>query len=376
MGALINTRAREVDLSRLGVFIDPSVDLTSDVEALLSDANYAAEDLNLIGITTNTDSYEADSTTTAFYLNTETEVNDNLSMLAGLRLEQSEQELAYPNSSTSDNTLETDEVLPVVAFTYRKGDSWQFRAGYSRTISRPDIIERSETSTVDSDNRTIIGNPDLEESLIDNIDFRAEYYLSDEESLSVALFFKNIDKPIERGIPDGSGSAADGIIYRNNESASVYGLEFDINKDFDFSDSLTGFVAGNLALTESEIDLSEDSARFEPPSSASRDLQGLSPILANVQFGLDHIETEQKFTVLFNFIDDRIDQVGRNTESRIEKGRTLVDLAYEKAFSETFSLKAKVKNLLDEEVEFTRDGVVEEIYEVGTEYSISVDIKL
>src|SRR5690606_35275821 len=132
----------------------------------------------------------------------------------------------------------------------------QFRFAYSQTVSYPGIIERSEAQTFDPDNdNPIFGNPDLEVSTIDNFDLRAEYYFSDTESVSLALFYKSIDNPVDRAIPDASGSAAaDATTFLNQESADLYGVELNIIKDVLDRDTYLVFVGGNVTYIDSEVD--------------------------------------------------------------------------------------------------------------------------
>jgi TonB-dependent receptor len=380
VGALLNTRSREVVLSRFGVRAGagPALNLNNDIETILGFDNFENDSVRLSGRTADTDTYEADQDITALYVSTESEIGESLSLLIGARRESFEQELRYPNSTDpSPPVIDDSDLLPTVSLNYRIGDSWQLRGGYSKTKSYPNIIERSDSLSYEPDTqKAIFGNPNLVSSDIDNFDIRLEYYFSDEESVSLGFFIKEIDNPIERGIPDGSGSAANGITYRNNESAEVSGVEIDLNKDLIFTDNLEGFIAGNIAVTDSEIELSEEADRFEPESADSRDLQGLIPLIVNVQFGLDHIPTEQKFTLLVNFLDERIDSVGRNIEPKIEEERLSLDFTYEKNFGDNYKLRAKLKNILDEDIEFSRAGRIVESYSEGTEFSLTLDVKI
>ena len=148
------------------------------------------------------------------------------------------------------------------------------------------------------------------------------------------------------------------------------GVEVDFRKIVAEAENYTVFVSGNTAFSESDIDLSDDAKRFELKE--NRDLQGHSPFILNLQLGLDHHPSEQKFTLLLASFDDKIYAVGRNTANEIEAGRITLDLTYEKIFTDSLSLKAKVKNLLDEPVEFERDGHVIQVYKNGTEFSVDV----
>ena len=69
------------------------------------------------------------------------------------------------------------------------------------------------------------------------------------------------------------------------------------------------FVNGNLSYIDSEVSLTSKSLQLEGAGSEGRSLQGQSKYLAKI--GYDHYPTEQKFTLLLNYFDDRIFRVAR-----------------------------------------------------------------
>ena len=295
--------------------------------------------------------------------------------MLGARWEDFDQTLEYPNDPLSDSELQYDDIYPALNVAWRMTEEWQLRVGYSETASYPGLIERSTAQSYDPDtDDPIFGNPDLQVSTIDNVDLRAEYYFSDTESVSLALFYKDITQPVERAVPDASGSAATrGITFINQDSAELTGVELDANIDLWEGDNFLLFAGGNITYIDSEVTLSEESLRLEGASSQGRQLQGQSEWLGNLQFGFDHYPSEQKFTVLFNYFDDRIFRVARGaaTGPEYEDGRLLIDLTYENMWSESFTLEASIKNLLNEQVSYSQNGRSIEEYEVGTLLGVS-----
>ncbi|MEY3038654.1 MAG: hypothetical protein RL143_1221, partial [Pseudomonadota bacterium] len=380
LGVLYSDKDRTVDLQRYGVRAGPnasqiSFSSSTPIEETLSYESYLIDAIRIAANTTDTDSYESQETTTAWFLDTTTEIGMDHTLAMGVRGEKFEQQLSYPYEPGEPNVLLSDEVLPALTYTYRWSEELQMRFAASRTVSYPGLIERSESLSYDPDtDKPIFGNPNLVTSKIDNLDFRIEYYWSDEENITLALFDKTIANPIERAVPDASGSAAGGITFRNALEAKVQGLEIDVNKNLiDDADYLL-FVGGNASWISSEVSLDANSIRLEGADSIGRELQGQSPMLANLQFGLDLYPSEQKFTLLFNYYDDRIYRVtrGENNGPEYELGRMLVDLTYEKTFESGLVLKASAKNLLNEKVEWARNGHVIESYTPGVSYSVGV----
>ncbi len=368
-GVLANTRDRDVELVRLGVRQGSNpIDLNQDLESLLTRENFENDAFRLNARSASTDSYTAEQTSTAAYVNSETSFGEALTVVAGVRKDDFSLDLDFPNAPNSPVSQESNEVLPAVAVIYRLGDDWQFRGGYSATVSRPNITELAPSRFYDENGREYIGCPTCVASTIDNFDFRAEYYFGDKDSASLALFYKDISDPMERSVADGSGSATSALTFRNNEAAKVSGIELDASKTlFDGLDHGLS-LSGNVALISSEITLDDVGQRLE--IDPKRDLQGQSPFLANLQLNYDHYTSGQKATLLLNYFDDRIDVVTRNQPSIMEAGRLLVNINYEKQVGDSGKVKFKAKNLLDAKTEYTQGGRVIESYRKGIEFSL------
>jgi TonB-dependent receptor len=370
-GLLINQKDREVDLTRYGLKGTSGLAvLTDDPETILAAGN---SDFYLGTNTSDTDSYDATETMLSVYQSYEYELGDSWVFLAGARLEDASQELTYARASDANNSLDTNKVLPVISATWKPTDEWQFRLGGSTTLARPGLTELSRSSSFDPDtDEQMIGNPNLELSTITNLDFRAEYYITDSESISLALFNKSIDKPIEKTVADGSGSVVSGYTFTNTESADILGAELDFRIDVIDTNDYSGFLSGNFSWVDSEVTLDAESIRLE--GSTTRALQGQSEILANLQFGLDHLVTGQTFTILLNHFGDRIDKLSRGElANEYEKGRMSLDFVYKWELSEELTIKGKASNLTNAAVEFTQNDRVIKSYETGVDASIGVD---
>ena len=101
----------------------------------------------------------------------------------------------------------------------------------------------------------------------------------------------------------------------------------------------------------------------------------LSVPLANAQFGIDHLATGQNLTLLANYFDDRIFEVERSGTNVIEDGRVVVDLVYKWMGDKGFSVKAKVGNLLDSKVSYSRADDEIESYREGTSIKVGMEWK-
>lgn len=374
VGGSSNTIDRDVDLYRLrfrmtdqnsladawgvdGAFsqIDPETIFIGDNLSFVNGNGSLA--IALESSTVNTDSYESEVTTDAYFINTETEIGEYVTVIAGVRKEEYSQDLAYPFAPQSTpESLEEENTLPSFAVNYKPSESWQFRLGYSETVSYPGITERAESVLFDPEDQEIIGSPDLISSTIENVDVRAEYYFNEAlSSITLAYFSKEIANPIEQTFA--SAGVVDRLTYRNNKSAEVTGFELDANVTLFDGSIFEGFVGGNIAVTDSKIVLNDRS--LSDGDIDGRDLQGLSPLLANVQFGLDYLPLGLSGTILVNYFDDRIEStrtgivLGNAINQPIyELGRTELDVnfSWEAEFGGKLSLS--FGNILDQDVKF------------------------
>jgi len=326
------------------------------------------------------DYYSATWDMTALYASVDFDFDSLYKLTTGLRFEDSFQSVettppGLPFGSSETKDLDSSDVFPTISLTWLPTESWQFRSAYSKTVSRPDFTELSNARFTDPIlDFNVTGNPDLENSYIDNFDLRAEYYFSEEDSISLALFLKNIEKPIEQILQRGSGSAGDIRSFENSAEAEVSGLEIDFRKHVYDSGKFSTFVGGNFALIDSEVTLSAQATQEEGQS--TRELQGQSPYLVNFQVGVDHYMTAQEFTLLFNQFGERISEVGRaDLPNVFEQPFAQLDFAYKYTPSDQFEIKGKAGNILDADVELTQGGLVKQKYNKGIDIEVGLSYK-
>ena len=268
--------------------------------------------------------------------------------------------------------IDDDAVLPTLSLNWEISDSQQLRFAASQTISRPDFKETSNATFYEADcDCRVRGNPNLVPSDVTNFDLRWEWYWSDTENVSVALFQKTFDAPIERVLLTASGTAGNSRTYENSNQADLFGIEFDTRKDFDLTDSGSRalFATVNASYIESEIELD---------SGETRKLQGQPDYTFNLVLGYDDYTgfAHQEVTLLLNQSGETIVDVGQTGLSNIsEEPRMDLDLNYKINFSDSLVFKAKAGNLLDEAVEFTQGGRVFQEYKQGVTFEAGIDWK-
>ena len=318
------------------------------------------------------DSYEADMTLNSVYASYDALFNDKFQVVFGVRHEDYEQftDTFSPQGAQLPvrSVLEETSTLPSFTFNWLGlGDS-QIRFSVSDTVARPDFKETSNATFFDREfNFRVRGNPLLEVSDVRNYDVRWERYFSGQESLSIALFHKDMDNPIERVVQPASGTAGNSRTFQNAETATVSGFEIDARKDFALNAAFTKslYFAANASLIDSEVTLI---------GGATRALQGAPDYSFNLILGYDDIANGQELTLLFNQSGDTIVDVGISGQPDIiETPRLVVDLNYRYYISDSLTLRIKVEDLFDSDVEFTQGGRVFQRYNVGQRLQAAVE---
>jgi len=326
------------------------------------------------------DSYEAKHTIDAIYLSTDITVSDSFSMNLGVRREESTQSttVVKPNI-TEENELISNENFPAINATYHFTDSMQLRAGYGKSISRPDFREFIPSSYYDDAlDMKVQGNADLTYALIDSYDIRYEWYFSPTEMISVGLFYKEFENPIETTLV----SSAEGEVFtfENAKTADMTGLEIDFRKNFSFIDpSLENFfIGGNASWISSEVEL--DPSQLDGQggilTTNNREMQGQSPYIYNAQLGYDNADNGRSVSLLYNRSGARIRALGTSQQPDVyEQPIDQVDFVWIEELVYGLSMKFRVKNILDEEVLWTQDGKPVNQYKLGRDYTFALNWK-
>lgn len=370
------TKDRDSELRRFRYLSDFSQNdlrdvLGFDVETVFADENIAPDLWELNENTQPTDNYEADEDILSLYAMADVDL-DQWRLTGGFRYEDADLEtktfeLANPDQASTGDIDEQD-VLPSINATWLFRDDMQLRFGYSRTVNRPDLRELSEAPYIDPDTRyVIIGNPDLDQAEIDNFDVRWEWYPSAVDSIQVAAFYKDFTDPIEQVIRLGAGGVRS---FANADSAENYGLELQVRKSFldDY------FVKFNGAVIDSEVDIGDAGAQ---QTNDKRALQGQSDWVVNLQLGYDNPVVDAQVSLAFNMSGERIVDVGtQGLPDAKEQPVPLLDFNYRQRFElwgQAFRLKAKARNLLDEDFETERGNETERKYNIGRSIELGFD---
>ena len=369
-------------------------------DLLLGDAVIDAFDIGLIESTQSDPAFTSALTVQGAYGKINWEPVLGVILDLGLRYEDAEQTVDpvevfnTPLNSTSSTSLNNDYWLPAVTLTVEPVENLQLRANASMTLARPQFRELIFQTYYDPEtNRQFNGNPFLVDSELTNFELRGEYYFGGGDRISLAGFYKEIDKPIEAF--SSFSDNAQLTSFANAPSATLRGVEADLQYGFDlynwggFFESKELLFITNYTYTNSEISVQAGDTTLLFPGGETPatnlfvdgvPLTGQSDHLVNFQVSLDDVDRLQQFTVLLNYASERVTSRGTSgLPDIVEDPGLTVDLVARQGFdlmSSAVELKLEARNILGRRnEEFQSDGINRaEInsYDRGTELAASV----
>jgi len=380
----------------------PNAVATLRPDYLLGPAVIEQFGIGLIESTETDPAFTAQLRTNAAYLQMQADLTDSLDLSIGARYEHGEQEVrplqvfdSMTNSGAS-TSLDNEYVLPGATLTWRFADDMQMRFNASKTIARPQFRELMFQSYFDPEtNRRYRGNPLLVDGEFVNAEGRFEWYFAAEEHLATAVFYKQIDRPIEAftGFDDNTPVTS----FANAPEATLYGAELELTKFFPldgissgaFFGSRRAVVIGNYTYTDSEFTVGPNDTvsvygtTTQPASNFFRDgsqLTGQSNHLANLQLGLEQNGQLSQQTILLSYASDRVTSRGASGLPDIYESPGLrVDIVVRQGltfFQQDIEAKFEARNVFGQGYEEfqEREGniVYYNQYDIGTSFVASI----
>nr|WP_246426236.1 TonB-dependent receptor [Sphingomonas kyeonggiensis] len=245
-------------------------------------------------------------------------------------------------------------LLPSVIANYDFGDGVIVRAGYSKTIGRPNFTYYAISETIglpdDSEDAISItrGNPDLKPRTSNNFDLSFEWYPTRGSLVSLALFYKDIKNLIFAQNITEPGYQYNGQTYlarittpMNSQSASLKGIELSARQDL--GDWTNGFLSNFvLSANGTYITGKQDVQRADKSLRHVDGLEGQPEFLANATISYE--TPVFGASVAYGYVGDYLKSINENAE--------IFDI-HSKGRGE-FSAQARVKLL--ENVTFIVEG--------------------
>lgn len=359
-------------------------ELPADLENNQTISDILTDDAFLNGIynaksnTNYENSYEGEWDYSAFFIQPRFEMYDLVSAEIGVRLEDSKMTLETKKDPNTGSNVTADvsdnDAYTSLNITYHLLEDVQARFAYYNSINRPDFREVAPAQFTDPVSGNLYqGNPRLISSKIDNLDLRFEYYFSDNESITAAVFRKDFTDIIERTVSIVSGSS-NSTVYRYDNGGNAYaqGLELGFSKDIAFDSSFVGLrLSGNTTLIDSEVEALNASGNV----SATRQMQGQPEMLANLQIEADELESGREYTLVLNYTGESLNSVSANEQlpDFMKASRAVLDISFKQPIIfDELEVKASIKNITNSEVLIEQGGRMVKKYKPGSEFKLGV----
>jgi len=369
---------------------DPQGDiLGQEFSQILSDSNIISNvlDLELKDASTDTEDYISAEKNDGAFVSIDVDFDDVWRLYVGLRYEDFRRVTLPldPQGDISDEggryaltdyIVNQDGLFPSMSLTWKDSDTTQWRMALSKTVVRPDLREVSPVRFSDPvTGFDFFGNPELISSDIYNVDGRWEWYGDSGNNLSVGVFYKGIDAPIEP--IQRISEAGRQLKFYNADSGQIYGVETEFLQALEFlGDDKSWwqyfFVSANFTLSESQIKISP-SGEIDP-TNTSRRMTGHSPWVTNLQLSFDSPDANHSATLVYNVFGKRIAYGGRGgLDDVYEQPFHSLDFSYNFFPTKDLSVKLKVKNMLGEANRYQQQGQRVYDYDPGSQVGLQLN---
>jgi len=370
--------------------LSQALDFTGDVADYLSDDNIGQNAQNSVygtyyqsdDITNKYNSYNAKEQIAGVYLMTEFKLSSNFEIQAGVRYEydytflENLVESYHPKYVQAEKKYALD-FLPALNLNYSMFDDMNLRFAYSRTLGRPAFREIAPYAYYDfKEGWRVVGNPDLERSMIDNLDLRWEKYYENGQILSISSFVKYFSKPIE--LVDEPRASNPELHYVNADNSFLYGIEIEMRKRFTFSDKSDLVLGGNFTILKSQVKYVEEFGTSNTSNSTvTRAMYGQSPWVINAFVNFKNSDLGLSSNLAFNVDGPKLAVVTkRETPDVYQQPVPSLNYNISKNIGNNFSVKFAISNILNsaktKSYEFNNTEYIFQEYNLGRTYSISI----
>ncbi len=282
-----------------------------------------------------------------------------LQMVAGLRAEQYEIDNAGTvliGRAATPLAVSQDffDLFPSVNLRYEATDNIVLRLGGQRGVSRPAYSAIRVGASISDTSETIGGgNPFLTPEYTWGLDAAVEYYFASNGIASVSGFHRWVEDVLYQSqqrvgsdLYDSDGIDRSNYLLGstfNGESGNLYGIEFNVETQFDFlPGALAGLgVQGNLTLLGGSFDARNPAGQLENFA-----FQGLSDTVLNASVFYEYRGLSLR--VAYQRRSEFLDTIGGLGAGEFRDGFENLDITARYAINKNFTLFADLANLTNE----------------------------
>lgn len=362
VGGYLENKTRNFDARWMSYRISPDPRARSRVRTEVIGGLFREDNINdTTGLvlqegTGPTDKYTASNTLTAGYASVLWPVTYRLSINGGARIEANTQNI---ESGTIKNTSPLVSFLPSVHATYKLSDITFFKLAYNTSVIRPALGELAPFRNYDFWWECFrVGNPNLQTTTIQHFDARFEFFPSLQDMITVGVFHKMFNNPIEQFMD--TGQYVPNFVFKNSAAAQNTGLEIEVKKsladltlepvlrDISFSGNFSYIFNSRITLTEEQRLAGYD---------GNRGMLGQSPYMAN--FGAYYIsqKNQVQINLVYNVFGPRVFAAGNSIHNTYyEMPRHTFDMNITKVIGKHLEGRLSILDLFNMPVRVVQDN--------------------
>lgn len=301
--------------------------------------------------------YTGEQNIHAGFASLEYKLSEKLSSIVGLRFEKIDQTVKWRTQlGAGSNTFNRNEFLPNIILKYEVNQKQNLRFGASKTYTLPQFKERALFIYEDV-TEVKVGNPYLYPSQNYNIDLKWEYFLKNDELISVSAFGKYILDPINEITL--ASSTNDISFINTGDSGTVYGIELEVRKNiFEFDGELTNKLSAGLNASYMKTDQELDSEKVRNETDYNINLTnkkagftGASDFLLNADVSYTKDWKNDKSvtaTLVYAHYSDRLYALGVEQKGNlVDKGMGSLDFILKTKLNKNLGISFSSKNILN-----------------------------
>lgn len=301
--------------------------------------------------------YTGEQNIHASFASLEYKLTEKLSSIVGLRFERVEQTVSWRTQLGADtNSFNRNEFLPNLILKYEVNEKQNLRFGASKTYTLPQFKERALFIYEDV-TEVKVGNPNLYPSQNYNADLKWEYFLKNDELISVTAFGKYIIDPINEITL--ASSTNDISFINTGDSGHAYGIELEVRKNiFEIEGDLTNKLSAGFNASYMKTDQELDSEKVRNETDYNINLTneragftGASDFLLNADLSYTKDFQNNKSvtaTIIYAHYSDRLYALGVETKGNlVDKGMGSLDFVLKTKLNKNLGINLNARNILN-----------------------------
>ncbi len=352
-------------------------DLRLTPDEIFTAENIRPDGFEIRELTGINDAYDAGHDVDAGYLMADL-TRGRWRVIGGARYEQSSQLVStfnpFDTANRVDSVREDNDVLPSVNVVYALRPQTNLRFAYGRSLNRPEFRELSPFNFTEvAGGRSVSGNPELVQATLDGFDVRWETFPHAGSVIAASVFYKRIDKPIERIVQPTSDYR---LSFVNADRAELRGLELELRRSLASLMPALRLWSVNVNYAHIRSDVTVGDHQFSVVTNTERPLEGQSDNVGNLALQFHHPRWGTMFRVLGAYSGQRLTEVGAfGLPDTYEDSFTSFDVVLSQSvepLARGLEIKLAGSNLLDAKRRFVQGGEIQRLFDPGRKISLSL----